>query len=183
MTIDGIGAVFDSVYEVCLDLDIAIGEIKEHAAVTHSVGETFGAADGEVAVELDDVLMVVGTECYGAGGSEGAHIGDYDGVEFSVIVWVSVPVHKDPIVAKFMVLGKVSGGKNLAIVEVVFPDAVGYFGTSGEIFFELELAVFIIHPFPDTYGGFFIAFDQKNEHWFAVGIFLDNFFADRMACG
>ena len=87
LTIDGIGAVFDSVYEVCLDLDIAIGEIKEHAAVTHSVGETFGAADGEVAVELDDVLMVVGTECYGAGGSEGAHIGDYDGVEFSVIVW------------------------------------------------------------------------------------------------
>lgn len=54
---DNVGAFFKTIVEVGFYLGVAVGEVEEYAAAAGSVGETFGATYGVVAIELYDVLM------------------------------------------------------------------------------------------------------------------------------
>ena len=152
LVVDDVGAVFLAVDKGGFDLDIAVGEVEEDAAVALACGEAFGATHGIVAVELNDILVGAGTEDHGGGGAEETHVADTDRVEFAVVVGAAVAVEELPVGAEFVVAGEIAAGKELAVVEIVLPYAVGLFGHSGEGFLELQLAVLIVHTFPNADG-------------------------------
>ncbi len=181
--VDGVRSIFKAVGEVGFHLWIAVGEIEDDAAAAHAVGEALGAADGVVAVELDDVLVLAGTENHSAGSAEGAEVGDIYRVEFAVVVGTTVAVVERPVGAEIVSAAEVAAGKELAVVEEVLPDAIGYFGLAAEFLLELELATFVIHALAHAGGRLLVALYQKDEHGFAIGIALYHLFADVVARG
>ena len=80
-----------------------------------------------------------------------------------------------------MSAAEVTTGKELAVVEKVLPDAIGYFGFAAEFLLELELSALVIHALAHAGGGLLVALYQKDEHWFAIGIALYHLFADVVA--
>ena len=184
VVIDDVRAILLPIDEVGFNLDVAVWEIEYDTSIADVVGQTFGATDSVVAVELDDILVYAGAEHDGAWGAEHAQVVDIYRVEYAVIVRPSVTVVEYPVATVFVVLGKVAGGKELAIVEIVIPCAVGYLGFAGECFLELQLAVLVKHLFPDTCGVFFVAFLKEYYHGFSVGVALYDFLSYGVArCG
>ena len=107
-------------------------------SVAEAVGESFGAANGEVAEKLNHVLVRTRAEHHGAGRAEHTHVIDIHRVEFGIIVGATIAVEELPVGAVFMVVGKIARGKELAIVEIVAPDAVGLFGLAREFLLKLQ---------------------------------------------
>ena len=66
-----------------------------------------------------------------------------------------------------MVAGKVAGGKQLAVVEIIIPLAAGLLGFAGERLLELHLPVLVEHLLTNASGVFFVAFFKKYQHGFA----------------
>ena len=66
VVIDNIRPVFEPIDKVGFDLYVAVWEIEDYAAVAHVVGQSLGAANGIIAVDLYDILVDVGVEHYGA---------------------------------------------------------------------------------------------------------------------
>ena len=77
------------------------------------------------------------------------------------------PGRKCRLNSLLLLIGRMGGGKQLAVVEIIVPLAAGLLGFAGERLLELHLPVLVEHFLTNASGVFFVAFFKKYQHGFA----------------